>query len=263
MPTSGLLFILYYRAGSHLLLKCLAGRPGNELIDGISGVYAPSNLLVTGPKITIQHLIGDVRDLDPKPNPSQCRYVYVADWWGGVSTHHQVPDPYDGETLSRWGYEELRPLLDNWKVVYLLRDPRSHIESLRCTTGEKKNPYQVRDSLDYFTYQCKAARNRMRVALDSVASSSNVITLKSEELISCPSRFFSQLVAFSGMSLDVKAILETHKADTLTAAGDFHSTFKSVSGYENRWSNWTSEEISIFNDTAGAEARELGYSRLA
>jgi hypothetical protein len=259
------LFILDYRAGSHLLLKLLLGRPaieinGNGKYQVESEIYAPGRMLASKPHdFPMEICFSDVTGILGL-QAGVHRYTYMGDWWGQVNSSKDVPDPYDGECPTRWDHRSI-DLIGHWNVVRLVRDPRGHIESLRRTPGESNNPHQVRDPFDYFLKQCKAARNRLRVAIDCRDRCKNYRIFKSEDLVSDPMGAIREMDAFADLHLDFDELSIVVAKERGSRAADLHSTFKNSNGYNVRHASWTDEEVAAAERIFGLELRDLDYER--
>lgn len=257
------LFILDYRSGSHLLLKLLMGRPAIEI--NLSGdyqveneLYSPGRILALRPyDFPMEIYFSDVTGILALPAGVH-RYTYIGDWWGQVSHSDEVPDPYDGECPTRWDCKSI-DLIRQWNVVRLVRDPRGHIESLRRTPGESANPHQVRDPFDYFLKQCKAARNRLRIAIDCRLRCENYRIFKSEDLVDDPMAVLREMDAFANLHLNFDELAIVIAKERSSRAADLHSTFKNSNGYKVRHASWTDEEVVAAERIFGSELRDLDY----
>lgn len=257
------LFIMDYRAGSHLLLKLLLGRPAVEIDQNgqyqvQNEIYSPGRILAPEPyDFPTEIYFSDVSGIVALPTGVH-RYTYMGDWWGQVDSSDAVPDPYEGEHPTRWDYKSI-DLIKNWKVVRLVRNPRSHIESVRNTPGEKANPHQIRDPFDYFVKQCKSMRNRLRVALDCESRCSNYKIFKSEDLVDDPMSAIAAMDLFAELRLDLDKVSEALALENASRAADLHSTFKNSSGYKSRNQNQTPRELEAIQSVLGTELKELDY----
>ena len=257
------LLIIDYRAGSHLLLKLLLGRPAAEIDQNgqrrvKNEIYSPGRILAPEPyDFPTEIYFSDVTGLVALPSGVH-RYTYMGDWWGQVDSSDAVPGPYDGEHPTRWDYNNI-DLIKDWKVIRLVRDPRSHIESVRNTSGEKANPHQIRDPFDYFVRQCKAMRNRLRVALDCESRCENYKIFKSEDLVDDPMSAIAAMDSFAELHLDLGKISEVLTIENASRAADLHSTFKNSSGYKSRHQNQTAKESEAIQSILGTELKELDY----
>jgi len=269
--TNPIYFFVYPRGGSCFFLKMLQGRPLSPTGQNDGCPYAEDGYLCTMPPRVCPtvHLAKEVdpltaiRDcLATTTTPSLVFYNYVWNWWGERSDSDQVPAPYEGESINRWGREELVRLpgnIQDWQFVTLVRDPRNHIESVRWTKGERDSEFQQRDRLDYFRMQCLGARNRLRVVADCLHYLPNYRVVKFEDLVAAPALTVSLLIQRLGLQPDDRALIRTAEIEAGSREADQHSSFGQVAGCNQRWHRWTVEEVAVFKEVVGQELIELGY----
>jgi len=183
----------------------------------------------------------------------------VGDWWGEVSSHEDVPGPYDVETFYRFGPDELRSLGEEWSFVYLIRDGRNQIESIRNIRGGYEARKVAENADDYFRVLCKGFRNRARLAVDCSRSIPDFHLFRFEDLIADPISVMTQIYNVLGVELDVDQAVRALKF-SLKHAKKTHSSFGGEGLPTTRWASWTDKEVEIFNLIAGSELQELGYS---
>ena len=187
-------------------------------------------------------------------------HVHIGDWWG-VARSDEVPEPYEVVTPVRFGPDELRALPgDDWKVVYIVRDGRNQIESLRNIPGGIEQDRHREDPRDYFEVLCKAFRNRARLAVDAYDQLDNFMIFRFEDLVADPVLWMRGVYDFVGLPLDEGFVQRAFDLTVSSKAAKRHSSFQSRTGFNERWHSWTDWEKETFYRIAGRELDELGYS---
>lgn len=186
-------------------------------------------------------------------------HVHIGDWWGH-STSATVPDPYEVVTPVRFGPDELKALPgNNWRFVYIVRDGRNQIESLRNIPGGIEQERHREDPKDYFEVLCKAFRNRARLAVDAEAQLPNFRIFKFEAMVANPLLWMQNVYDFIGLPLDRDFVQRAFDLTVSSGAAKKHSSFQSRTGFNERWHAWTDWERGTFDRIAGQELLELGY----
>ncbi len=187
-------------------------------------------------------------------------HVYNGDWWGVIDSSTKVPEPYEGESIARFGAKELSTFPGGpWRFVYLMRDPRNHIHSIMNTKGEKNSARYKRDEKDYFRWLCKCVRNRCRVAIDNSQHMQNFLLVKYEDLVSDPYSLMSKVFAFCKISPNLEDLRRCIELDKKNDTAKKHSTFPSYDGSRDYWKKWSSDQKKTFKAILGKELVELGY----
>ena len=262
------IFFLYYRSGSSIF-RYLCGEEWvrleqmglieeanikrQELIDSGKPFYLP-----TIPKETcsVKHGSDGIFKTDIQNN--QAWITHIGDWWGQLPSN-RIPMPYEDKTWTKWSKQDLQKLPGDWNFVSLIRDGRNQIESLRNNKGGIEEKLNNQDSKDYFKVLCKAFRNRARLAIDC-QELNNYTMFKFEDFISNPVSVMREMFIAADLSLNeeyCKSILKVVRQSDVEKA---HSSFKDKSAVNQRWHNWSEEEILTFKEIAGKELEELGYS---
>ena len=159
----------------------------------------------------------------------------------------------------RYGVNEIRALTGNWKVIYIIRNGRNQIESLRNIPGGVEMERHNEDPEDYFEVLCKGFRNRARIALDCEAQLSNFKMFRFEDLVSDPVYTIRMMYHHAGLVLDEEFVRRAYQCTLDNNMIKQHSSFGSAKNLHKRWVNWTEKEQAIFNKIAGKELEELGY----
>ena len=186
-------------------------------------------------------------------------HTHIGDWWGEARSN-EVPEPYEVETPVRFGPDELLALPgDDWRFIYVVRDGRNQIESLRWLPGGVEEERRNRDPWDNFLVLCKAFRNRARLALDCRDRLSDFKLVYFEDLTRNCVETMEDIYDFAGLQID-KGF--TQRAFDLTLGfRNRHSSFGASEGANARWQRWNSKEIRAFKEIAGKELVELGYEK--
>ncbi len=186
--------------------------------------------------------------------------VHIGDWWGEAKSA-DVPGPYDIVTPVRFGVDELRALPgSDWKIIYIVRDGRNQIESLRSIPDGIEADRLAADPDDYFEVLCKAFRNRARLAIDAEQELAGFRIFRFEDLVENPVNWMQNVYDFIELPLNRKFVQQASDLTISSRAAVRHSSFSSRSKLNERWYSWTDREKNIFEYIAGNELRELGYA---
>ncbi len=267
---SNILCFVTARAGSTYLLELLQGvSTERKKLEG--DIYSALELdkdscLISKEKIPVKYLFGDmlsqIKREQKKTNHSIFWHTYIGDWWGTVFSSAEVPEPYTGQTITRFGKKELNSLPGNWTFIYQIRDPRNHIHSWRNTIGEKASSFQQTAPADYFRYLCKAFRNRYRIAIDNNKVLQNFYLTKFEDLVDSPQETVHKIMSLCGVKSDLKKLEACIEWNRKAKIETLHSTFREKEKMnKNYWIYWTQKEKDIFKEIAGKELIELGYEK--
>ena len=184
-------------------------------------------------------------------------WANVGDWWGEVASHHDVPQPYGVETFYRFAPQDLIDLPGDWQFIYVIRDGRNQVESMRRVRGGAEETKKKSNGVDYFQVLCKGWRNRARMVLDCAAQLPNCRVFRFEDLVSQPIKTMQAVYQFLGLAIDTVAVQSALEFTTQNVQHE-HSSFKN-SQTNDRWRSWSQEEVDLFHNIAGKELRELGY----
>jgi hypothetical protein len=200
----------------------------------------------------------------PRPGEGVEWRVWHGDWWGQCRSS-EVPGPYEVDTPASWRSDVMRPLIaDGWKVVVVMRDGRNLIESIRRFRGGIEEQRQESDPHDYFTYLCKAFRNKARVILDArLRYQESFSIVKMEHLLVRPREALGGLEQFLGVKFEWDVVSHNIEFARTNISGpdggdERHSSF-SDNSFLDRSMGWSQEEAAEFDRIAGLEQRELGY----
>lgn len=184
-------------------------------------------------------------------------HTTIGNWWGEVQSHTEVPGPYDIDTPVKFGWNDLALLPGgNWKFIYLTRDGRNQLESLRNIPGGIEQEYHRKDPENYFQVLCKTYRNKARVALDCKKYLDFKI-VKFENMTQDCLGTMRDIYNFIGLPIDEEFVRQAYEL-TLSRR-EQHSSFK-TKDWNDRWkSHWSSWEIEKFKEIAGKELDEMGY----
>jgi hypothetical protein len=275
------LFLLNYRGGSNLF-SFLNGCPGIYSIQTKEDHFNPDiseeDRLVKSPGWQETPTAYWMATVPPRTCISEHIYTYpikdmikldlplnlvawqgnVGDWWGEVSSHEEVPGPYDYKTFYRFSSDELSSLSGDWRFIYLIRDGRNQIESFRNIRGGCEEQKLKEDAKDYFMVLCKGYRNRARVALDCQKALSNFKMFYFEDLVKDPISTMKSVYRFLDLEID-ESHVKRALSYSIAVVKPFHSSFNSTCT-TSRWHSWTDWEMETFNSIAGKELSELGYS---
>jgi hypothetical protein len=186
-------------------------------------------------------------------------HTHIGDWWGDAKASG-VPGPYDVETPVRFGPDELRALSGgNWKFVYVIRDGRNQMESLRNLPGGIEMEKHTADPKDYFLVLCKAFRNRARLAIDCRSQLDSFAIFRFEDFVSDYVRWMQNVYEYLDLSLDVGFVQRAREIVLSSSAPRRHSSFGAQGDSNKRWLSWTPWERQVFKEIAGKELIELGY----
>jgi hypothetical protein len=263
---------VYQRAGTKLLTDLIEKRTPEDwehakVLRSQGELREPIGHLRSREEVLIEHVTGpnllEVVHKDVLTNKdkggTRVWYTYIWNWWGEVTESGEVPGPYQGECLWRWGFSELRNLLGEWEFFVQVRDPRNHIESVRAAPGEQVNKHQQTNPDDYFRTLCLGQRNRSRVVLDCQKYMENYHVIRFESLVSDPVDYVCGLISSIGLTPDRASIADAYKINQEERHGDLHSSFKLASSCNDRWLTWTDKQKSVFKQVLGRELIELGY----
>ncbi len=280
-----ILFILNYRAGINLFLftngmkevPFTASQKTKEIVGGKElinpeGLEIPSLENWTGSKEAFwlptipericpceSYWISNIENTLQKNPISEyfSWYTTIGNWWGEVKSHTEVPEPYDINTPVKFGASDLALLPgNNWKFIYITRDGRNQLSSLRNIPGGIEQEYNKKDPQDYFQVLCKTYRNKARIALDCHKYLDNFKIIKFENLISNCIGTIKEIYNFIELPLNEEYITKAYEL-TLSRR-EQHSSF-TTKDYNERWKSWTTWEIEIFKKIAGKELEEMGY----
>lgn len=188
-------------------------------------------------------------------------HVHVGDWWGDVGSHEEVPLPYEVITPVRFGPHELLALPGRgWRFIYMVRDGRNQIESLRNIPGGIESEKHQKNPQDYFQVLCKGFRNRARLALDCQTKVPGFKMYRFENFIQDPLKTMNDIYEFLGLGLDRDFVTKAWNLTLEAGVQKQHSSFK-TSNFDNRWHSWSDWEKETFDRLAGKELEELGYKR--
>jgi len=260
------IFFLYYRAGS-TLFECLCGKPWRiAQVEGrlkeagqIHSAWRQSGdpfyLDTIPPCVSEDVSIPFIDAYNRYKDRNQFIYMlHVGDWWGQKRSK-DIPEPFEDPTSQKWGPDELivLPEFNTWQFIYLVRDGRCQIESLRNLKGGIEEKLNQQDPEDYFKVLCMGFRNRARLVVESKKHWPNKVHIFHYiDFIRDPINIVEQMFRAGGLILDREKI-------TIPSTGDIHSSFGKVRMIDNRYINWTEEEKDVFNKIAGQENKELGY----
>lgn len=283
-----ILFILNYRAGTNMLgaffgrkrvpfsaskiTRNLVGGTDfiNPLIDG-DGLARGSNWVGTNHSTFLPTIPAKIcpcenyyaldieKTLATNPPFNHFAWhVQIGDWWG-YSRGDTVPEPYEVSTPVRFGPDELLSLPGrDWKFVYILRDGRSQIESLRNIPGGIEQDRHREDPKDYFIVLSKAFRNRAQMVVDCQKRLPNFRVIKFEEFVKDPLSVMENIYQFIELVPDMEFLRGTY--ELIKGKKEQHSSFGGKGNIEDRWSSrWTDWEKNTFEKFAGSLNRQLGY----
>lgn len=241
------LFILNYRAGTHLFLNSCTSRIDGDLFleTDPSGICPMKDLYA--------------ESLSPKEDSTYQFNVWCAhigEWWGKKKSA-DIPEPYGLDTPAMLDYKYLLSLGEDWKFVYIVRDGRNQIESMRKMKGGYEEALIKEDPKDRFLQLCKGFRNRAQVAIDCARQLPNFRIFKFEDIVADPVSVFTEMFEWCEIPIDVEKVRRNHEASQTGIKT--HSSFQDRS-FDDRWKkNWTWTEASLFNQIAGPQLEGLGY----
>lgn len=264
-----IIFFLYYRAGS-TFFESLLGKEWRRLqslgyIKEAADAWFTHDstgkpfYLPTIPPCPSSDIAVSVFGRDADPYSQFAWTVHVGDWWGQLRSD-DIPGPWDLYTTMRWGPDELRDLPDaDWKFVSLIRDGRNQVESLYNFKGGIEEKLKNEDPIDYFRVLCKGFRNRARVALECEKQLSNYAIFRSEDLFSDTIPTVERMFNWVGLNLDKTYVQD--RLDFLNSqnAQRIHSSFCDAN-FNCRWQGWPDWKRDTFQQIAGIELVELGYT---
>ena len=187
--------------------------------------------------------------------------VHIGNWWGEVDSHLEVPEPYDIDTPVKFAAQDLLSLpgkQEDWKFIYIMRDGRNQLESLRNFPGGIEEQYHKKDPVNYFQVLCKTYRNKARLALDCQKQLPNFKIIKFEDLTSNCLDTTKEIYKFIDLPLDEEFVTHAYNLTISSKRDKKHSSFKDKD-YHNRWKSWNNWEINTFKNIAGNELEEMNY----
>lgn len=187
-------------------------------------------------------------------------YVSHGDWWGPAKST-ETPEPYEVECEPRYGPKELLAKGPEWRFIYICRDGRNQIESLRNIPGGIEQELNAKDPQDYFEVLCKGYRNRMRMALDCNKQIPSFKIIRFEDLVSNPVGTMDRMYSHLGLYVNKNFVQQAWDYSIEKGMNKQHSSFQGKGKLHQRWESWTEEEQATFERIAGKELRELGYGR--
>jgi hypothetical protein len=183
----------------------------------------------------------------------------MGNWWG-ETPGHQVPEPYEGESYTRFGPRELENLPgENWSFAHIVRDGRNQLESFRNLPGGIEQRRHKEDPKDYFIFLARGFRNRARVALDSLSEVPDFHLVRFESLRDTPALTMATLYEVLRLKPDLSLLKASEKFMAEERPDKQHSSFGGKEGSDQRWTNWTNWEKDTFKEIAGRELIELQY----
>ena len=185
-------------------------------------------------------------------------YTSHGDWWGPAKSA-ETPEPYEVECEPRYGPKELLAKGPEWRFIYICRDGRNQLESLRNIPGGIEQELHAADPQDYFEVLCKGYRNRMRMALDCKQKIPSFKIVRFEDLVSDPVGTMDRMYNHCGLYVDKEFVQSAWDHSIDKGMNKQHSSFKGKGKLHNRWDTWTEWEKETFDRIAGNELKELGY----
>lgn len=277
-----ILFILSYRSGTNLWKflngKQLVGftasknmatqrKSGPLINNNVPENYAFKNdwhgsknsfYLPTLPEKICPCDLWTFTDVPQVPFDYHAWHGHTGDWWGFAKSK-DIPEPYELETPTRFGPNDLRKYGPDWTFIQLVRDGRNQIESLRKLPAGIEEQLNKEDPEDYFKVLCKGYRNRSRMAIDCNSQLDNFKLYYFEDFITDPVGQLKDMYTFAGLKLDEDFVKNAFDYTKAKRSIEQHSSFKTNKGMNNRWDSWTDKEKEIFYNIAGKELIEIGY----
>lgn len=244
-------FFLYYRAGSSLF---------HNLINS-TGSSLDLHYLPTIPRNTyrVKYVSGPDLDLMKESKHPIAVSVHVGNWWGRLPSDN-IPGPFESPSPMKWSRKELSKLTGEWKFISLIRDGRNHIASLINKKESLEKALFEKDPEEYFRIECKAFRNRARVALDC-SSWENYRIFRFEDLVQNPVGTITNMFSYFGLKKDKDYYSKVASSYFNPNKANNHSSFSDNSKMNYRWHGWTPEQREVFNEIAGQELVDLGYEK--
>lgn len=239
-------FFLNYRGGSSLFRHALGDTP-----SFFPQLKAGPNLLPCSPSCKVVHvglpfLIEELH----KEDEDLAVMTHIGNWWGNLSSS-QVPGPYDDDCPMKFSWEQLENLIKtnshiDYKFVYLIRDGRNQIESLRNLKGGCEEEFNKANSEDYFKALSLGWRNQAQIAIDcQINLPSQFKIYKFTDMMTNPTSFFLDLFSYLELVPDIDLILSRIQEMRAAKLDLSHSSFGNDKDY-NRWKKWTDEEKLFF-----------------
>jgi len=144
---------------------------------------------------------------------------------------------------------------DDWRFVYILRDPRGKIEStIEWSRTRDLNPNRPSKE-DIFVQECKYGKIRAASVL-SMLGDSRFLVFPFEDIVKDPLNAFGKILEFGELKIDRKYYKKLVREWSLKSNSSFGD---GGSGAINRWSHWTEDQKSYFKSVMGQELIDLGY----
>ncbi len=143
---------------------------------------------------------------------------------------------------------------DDWKFVYLLRDPRNKLES--AYKGALKHDSEISYE-SVFLNEAQVFKTFVNDHFLGMKNDPRFKIFLFEDLIKNPGMVFGQIFSFCGLQADVDFY------DNLASSwvqGRSNSSFDDKGNQANsRWSNWDFNKRERFNNLVGAELIQMGF----
>lgn len=164
------------------------------------------------------------------------------------------PEIYSIYAGAEWGsnfYNSLRG--NSWKFIYLLRDPRNRAASM-MEWGQNKGK-----SLDEKNQIIQRIAEDTKVRAKALASMKNDARFKIfyfENLAVVPKDELQNMFSFAGLQISepyLDSKIEEWKSRS-------NSSFQNDQQVNDRWHNWTADQVELFKSIAYNEILSMGYS---